>query len=100
VAKRYASGKIALASCDRCGRTYALRDLRKEVVKGNITNVKVCLSCFDYDHPQLHLGKYPVNDPQALREPRQDSGLDDSRTLTVPGGGTVEAYIDLHTPQS
>jgi len=98
VANRFASGRIALASCDRCGRTYKLRELSKETVKGNLINIKVCNECFDPDHPQLHLGSFPVDDPQALRDPRQDSGLTSSRALTVPGGGTVEDYIDIHTP--
>jgi hypothetical protein len=32
----------------------------------------VCKSCWDPDQPQLQLGLYPVNDPQAVREPRPD----------------------------
>jgi len=97
VANRFASGKIALAICDRCGLTYLLKELRDEVVKGNITNLKVCPSCFDPDHPQLHLGDLPVDDPQALRDPRPDTGEDASRELTVPGGLTVEEYIAQQT---
>jgi hypothetical protein len=27
----------------------------------------------DPDHPQLQLGMYPVEDPQAVREPRPDT---------------------------
>lgn len=97
MANRFASGKIALAICDRCGLTYLLKELRDEVVKGNITNLKVCPSCFDPDHPQLHLGDLPVDDPQALRDPRPDTGEDASRELTVPGGLTVEEYIAQQT---
>lgn len=97
MANRFASGKIALAICDRCGLTYLLKELRNEVVKGNITNLKVCPSCFDPDHPQLHLGDLPVDDPQALRDPRPDTGEDASRELTVPGGLTVEEYIAQQT---
>ena len=97
MANRFASGKIALGECDRCGRNYDLHDLREEIVKGNLTNLKVCPSCFDPDHPQLFLGEYPVDDPQALRDPRPEKGLDESRELTVPGGGTVEDYINENT---
>lgn len=33
----------------------------------------VCSSCYDPDHPQLQLGMYPVEDPQAVRNPRPDT---------------------------
>jgi len=33
----------------------------------------VCSSCWDPDQPQLQLGMYPVDDPQAVRNPRNDS---------------------------
>ena len=41
----------------------------------------VCKECWEPDQPQLLLGMYPVNDPQAVRNPRPDnsyivSGLD------------------------
>jgi hypothetical protein len=49
-----------------------LKELRKQVLKTKIYNVKVCPSCWDPDQPQLQLGMYPVNDPQAVREPRPD----------------------------
>ena len=32
----------------------------------------VCPECWEPDHPQLQLGMYPVDDPQALRNPRRD----------------------------
>jgi len=35
--------------------------------------LKVCEECWDPDHPQLQLGMYPVDDPQAVREPRKDT---------------------------
>ena len=95
MADRFASGKIALAICDRCGLTYDLHDLKEEVVKGNYINLKVCPSCFDPDHPQLHLGELPVDDPQALRDPRVDTGEAASRELTIPDGyATVEEYLE------
>ena len=34
--------------------------------------IKVCPQCWEPDQPQLQLGMYPVDDPQALREPRPD----------------------------
>ena len=69
---KYASAKNSIAECDRCGQRYKLKELRKQVVKTKIYNIKVCPSCWDPDHPQLQLGMYPVNDPQAVREPRPD----------------------------
>ena len=69
---RFASGKYAIAECDRCGGRYMLKELRKEVVKTKLYQIKVCHTCWDPDQPQLSLGLYPVNDPQAVREPRPD----------------------------
>ena len=69
---KFASGKYSIAECDRCGQRYKLKELKKQVVKTHLYNVKVCPSCWDPDHPQLQLGMYPVNDPQAVREPRPD----------------------------
>ena len=69
---RFASGKIAIAMCDRCGFRFKLTALKKQVLKTKIYNLKVCPSCWDPDQPQLQLGMYPVDDPQAVREPRRD----------------------------
>jgi hypothetical protein len=69
---KYASGKYAIAECDRCAQRYLLKELKKEVIKTKLYQIKVCPSCWDPDQPQLSLGLYPVNDPQAVREPRPD----------------------------
>lgn len=69
---KFASGKYAIAECDRCAQRYMLKELKKQVLKTKLYNVKVCPSCWDPDQPQLQLGMYPVNDPQAVREPRPD----------------------------
>lgn len=69
---RFASGKYAIAECDRCAQRYKLKELRTQTVKTKPFKVKVCPSCWDPDQPQLQLGMYPVNDPQAVREPRPD----------------------------
>lgn len=70
---RFASGKKAIAICDRCGFRFRLRELKELVVKTKKTNLLVCSTCWDPDHPQLQLGMYPVDDPQALRNPRTDN---------------------------
>jgi hypothetical protein len=71
--EKYASGKWAISECDRCGQQYKLKELKKQVLKTKLYNIKVCPSCWDPDQPQLQLGMYPVSDPQAIREPRPDT---------------------------
>jgi hypothetical protein len=69
---QFASGKYAIAECDRCGQRYKLKELRKLTIKTKQVSIKVCKECYEPDQPQLQLGMYPVNDPQAVREPRPD----------------------------
>jgi hypothetical protein len=69
---RFASGKNAIAECDRCGQRFKLKILKTEIIKTKQYNLMVCPPCWDPDHPQLQLGMYPVDDPQALRNPRPD----------------------------
>jgi hypothetical protein len=76
LSSKYARGKIALSTCDRCGMEFLLRTLRPLTIKTKITNILVCHSCFEFDQPQLSLGMYPVSDPQALRNPRRDTSYD------------------------
>ena len=97
---RFASGKFAIAQCDRCDQRFKLNLLKREIIKGRNYDLLVCPECWDPDHPQLHLGEFPVDDPQALRNPRPDrsyvfsgtSGLQTELTGNGPlGTGTVEA---------
>lgn len=69
---RFASGKKAIAECDRCGFRFKLKDLKKLIIKTKQVAIKVCPECWEPDQPQLQLGMYPIDDPQALREPRPD----------------------------
>ena len=92
---QFASGKYAIAECDRCAQRYKLKELRTQTVKTKPFKIKVCPSCWDPDQPQLQLGMYPVNDPQAVREPRPDvsyavsgqSGLQILQTNSVDEDG-------------
>lgn len=59
--------------CDRCGQRFLLKQLKKEVIKTKQVNILSCPQCWSPDHPQLQLGMYPVEDPQALRNPRTDT---------------------------
>ena len=70
---RFASGKIAIAECDRCGQQYKLKQLKTEIIKQRKYQLLVCPECWDPDQPQLMLGTFPVDDPQALRNPRKDT---------------------------
>lgn len=70
---RFASNKIAIAMCDRCGFQFRLRELRTLIVKTKQINMLVCNECWEPDQPQLQLGMYPVDDPQAIRNPRKDN---------------------------
>lgn len=70
---KFASNKNAIAICDRCGQKFKLKTLKKLIIKTKQTSIKVCKECYEPDQPQLQLGMYPVNDPQALREPRPDT---------------------------
>ena len=76
---RFASGKIAIAECDRCGQQYKLKQLKTEIIKQRKYQLLVCPECWEPDQPQLLLGMYPIQDPQALRNPRPDN------TYTVSG---------------
>ena len=73
MANKFSSGKFAIAECDRCGQRYKLKELQKLVVKQQIKNILVCPECWEPDQPQLSLGMYPVDDPQAVRNPRPDT---------------------------
>ena len=84
---RFASGKYSIAECDRCGQRYKLKELRKLVIKTKQVSIKVCPECWEEDQPQLQIGMYPVNDPQAVREPRPDTSYTSS--------GTTGLQIDL-----
>ena len=70
---KFASAKNSIAQCDRCGFRFKLKQLKQLVIKTKNVNILVCPECWEPDQPQLSLGLYPVNDPQAVRNPRPDS---------------------------
>ena len=96
---RFASGKNAIAECDRCSFRFKLTKLKREVVKTKNYELLVCPQCWDPDQPQLLLGMTPVDDPQGIRNPRPDrsyqaSGQDGLQILngnssSVNQAGTV-----------
>ena len=92
MSERFASDKNAIAECDICGFRYKLRELQTLIKKGKVTNILACPTCWNEDQPQLKLGMYPVDDPQAIRNPRPDyAGYAQSRAQIIPihSGGSV-----------
>lgn len=98
---KYSSGKHAIAQCDRCNFRYKLSQLKRLVIKTKNVNILVCPECWEPDQPQLSLGLYPVNDPQAVRNPRPDSpsyyqsGLDGYQTVVQTGPLPTETGVPL-----
>jgi len=80
MSSKYAQGKHTIAECDRCGFRYKRKTLKELVVNEAPTNLQVCNECWEADHPQYKVGKYPVVDPQAIMNPRVD------RSLSFEGG--------------
>ena len=86
----YASAKLAIAECDRCGWQYKKKRLKEIVIRGENTNWWVCPECWEPDQPQNFVGLYPDIDPQSIQNPRPDttylsSGLTDTGSI---GGGS------------
>ena len=94
MANKFASGKYSIAECDRCGQRYKLKELKKEIIKTKLYNLKVCPECWDPDQPQLSLGLYPVYDPQAVLEPRPDVSYEVSGNNGLQLTNTVDTTIN------
>jgi hypothetical protein len=98
---KYASAKNSIAQCDRCGFRYKLTQLKRLVIKTKNVNILVCPECWEPDQPQLSLGLYPVNDPQAVRNPRPDSpsyyqsGLNGLQTDETTGTSPSQTGVPL-----
>lgn len=89
----YARGKHAFGFCDVTGFRYALRDLVPLIRDGRNTGFRVGFDVLDKDNPQYELGRMNMSDPQALRNPRPDTSLQQSRILgsfDPVGGGITE----------
>jgi hypothetical protein len=96
VPSKFASGKYAISQCDRCNFRYKLKELRIQILKTKPYRIKVCKTCWDPDQPQLSLGLYPVDDPQAVRDPRPDTSYIQSGTnglqIDINGGTGLEGF--------
>jgi hypothetical protein len=101
MSSKFASSKRAIAECDICGFRYKLKQLKELIVKDTPTQILACMECWNPSHPQLKLGTFPVEDPQAIRNPRPDfTGYPQSRAqvrplfgfATVPRLGVINVY--------
>ena len=98
---KFASAKNSISQCDRCGFRFKLKQLKRLVIKTKNVNILVCHECWEPDQPQLQLGMYPVNDPQAVRNPRPDSpsyyqsGLNGLQTDETTGTSTSQTGVPL-----
>lgn len=103
---QFSSGKYSIAECDRCGFRYKLKELKSLTIKLKPTAILVCPTCWEPDHPQLQLGMYPVEDPQAVRNPRPDNSYyipsTGSRIFEWGWGpvGGASSYDSALTPNS
>lgn len=85
MSNKFATSKKAIAECDICGFRYKLKQLKELIVKDTPTQIMACMECWNPSHPQLKLGTFPVEDPQAIRNPRPDfTGYPRSRAQVVP----------------
>ena len=97
---KFASAKNSIAQCDRCGFRDKLKQLKQLVIKTKNVNILVCPECWENDQPQLLLGMTPINDPQAVRNPRPDlgfyvSGLNGLQTDETTGTSTSQTGVPL-----
>lgn len=88
----FASGKHALAVCDRCGQDCRYLDLQEEFIRGIAQNNNICPSCYDPDHPQNWYGSDTFVDHEGLEDPNPEA-FDEVRSLSgwnpVGAGGNV-----------
>jgi len=77
----WARGSKAFGFCDRCGFRYPLGELKSERNTGTKVNNRVCPTCWDDDHPQRFLFRVRTDDREALKDPRPDMSLTQSRNI-------------------
>jgi len=80
----------ALGLCDRCGFSFKLNQLYREVYDERENGLLVCRTCLDVDNPQLQLGRQSFPDPQSLYNPRPDTG--------VPGSTSYFGWRPIGSP--
>ena len=58
MANMFSSGKFSIAMCDRCGQQFKLKQLKYEVIKTKLYQLKVCDECWicDANFGSIRLG--------------------------------------------
>lgn len=72
MSENFASGRDAVAICDRCGFQFPYLELRAD---GDQPGLRVCAKCWDPIDPYKLPARQP--EPIALRHPRPDVPLND-----------------------
>jgi len=95
----FASGKKAHGFCDICGFRYPLKTLKAMTVNSAITSTLACRTCWNPDHPQYRINRVKINDPQALKDPRPEASLTESRNMqwgwNPIGGDRLAVTVNL-----
>ena len=81
----FASGKYAIAICDRCGQQNKFTQLKQEW-----NGLKVCPECFETKHPQLDPG-YHAADAEALPWARPARQEPTTVFVGAPGDSAFES---------
>jgi hypothetical protein len=83
MSNKYTSNKNAIADCDVCGFQFKLKKLKSLFVRKTKTNILACPECWNPDQPQNMQGMYPVEDPQAVRDPRPDQSFNNNNLIVL-----------------
>ena len=81
MSSKYTTNKNTIADCDVCGFQFKLRKLKDLYVRKNNTHIKACPECWNLDQPQNLQGMYPVEDPQAVKDPRPDKSFNEDNKI-------------------
>ena len=93
----YAVGRKARGECDRCGTVVMLASLRREMVDGRLSNLRVCPSCFDIDNEQWQVRLLDMGENIALRDPRPEYVFP-LPVAPIQWGADTDVWWGLFTP--
>jgi hypothetical protein len=70
VSNRFASGKFAIAQCDRCNFRYKLKDLKTEIVKTKPYKIRVCPAVLGSGSTTVAVRYVPCRRPASVARPK------------------------------
>jgi hypothetical protein len=98
----FASERNAVGICDRCGRKFKLKKLKREFKNLSYSGLRVCDDCFDPESSQSIGSNFVVRHAATLENPAIDNALDKSRELesfTIPSFAAT--YVNrIHSSNS